>query len=262
MLIDDLHTQPGDVLRLKAVAHQFVRDDLGSTDLMAVIHTNRPAGNQTFTNDQQQLTAAIDRTGGAEGGRQLTQGDGYSFDEMQAADARSTLATLQSVVSRLVNLKTRRKALLLFSGGIDYDIRNLVPDDGGHALMNVEPGARTSSNQWGTAVMDAMRTAIDAAMRANVAVYSRSIRAGWRRRADWRKTVCVRWPRRPAERPSSVATISVGRSSVSSPTAARICPGLRGGRPSRRQVSQDRGSCEPAGPDGEGAARYFGQSRM
>ncbi len=173
MVIDDLHTQPGEAPRLKAVAQQFVREDFGSTDLMMVMHTAGAAdASQTFTNDKKLLSAAIEGTSGLDVGRQLSQGDGYSFDQMQAADARSTLATLQAVVGRLANVKTRRKAILFLSGGIDYDIRNLVPDDGGHALMNVEPGAQTSSNQWGTAVMDAMRAAVDAAMRANVAIYS------------------------------------------------------------------------------------------
>jgi VWFA-related protein len=173
MLIDDLHTKPEDVPRLKAVAQQFVRDDLAATDLMSVMHTTRSTVvHQAFTSDKPLLGAAIDRTSGLDVTRQLSQDDGYSFDEMQATDARSTLATLQDVVGRLANVQTRRKTILLLSGGIDYDIRNLVPNDGGQALSNVEPGARTSSNQWGVAVMDAMRTAVDAAMRANVAIYS------------------------------------------------------------------------------------------
>ena len=172
MVIDDLHTPPDQAQRIKLAARRFVEQDLNGNDVMAVLHTGgSQRADQAFTSDKALLLAAVDESSGRHLDSRASGPDGYSFDEMQAADARATLDTLRVVAGRLASVRHRRKTILFFSDGIDYDVRNLVPNDGGNALANVEPGARTVSNQWGEAVMSALRATVDAAMRANVAIY-------------------------------------------------------------------------------------------
>src|SRR5262249_5903410 len=65
MVIDDLHTNFGRSVRVKAAAKQFIERRLGVNDVMAIVHT---AGandwNQEFTNNKRLLLAAVDKTQG------------------------------------------------------------------------------------------------------------------------------------------------------------------------------------------------------
>ena len=175
MVIDDLHTLFGRTNRVKIAAKQFVDKNFGANDLMAVLHTAGPTeANQEFTNNKRLLLAAIDRTSGRklgsatinkaneyynqQGIRQSTDPVNDPDDAERAFNARSTLMTLKNVSDWFANVHGRRKAILFVSEGIDYDINDLIPSG-------------LSNHQSATDVIEDTRQVVDAAMRANVAIY-------------------------------------------------------------------------------------------
>ncbi|MBY0493992.1 MAG: VWA domain-containing protein [Cyanobacteria bacterium] len=172
IMLDDLHTSALRSQRVKLAAKQFIERYVGANDLAAVVHTSgRSDVSQEFTTSQSRLLRAVDGFMG----RKLNSSTLNRIDDVQrragtpmagdpAADiddkergyqARNTLMSIKSVADYLGNVRGRRKALVLFGEGIDYDINQMF------------------SNQITEAqsVIDATRDAIAAATRANVAIY-------------------------------------------------------------------------------------------
>jgi VWFA-related protein len=175
MVVDDLHTRFGRTNRVKVAAKQFIERRLGANDLMAVVHTAGSSdANQEFTSNKKLLLAAVDKTNGRKldsatinktneynNTRDLRQaGDPLNDpDDMERGfNARSTLDTLRSVSEWFGSVRGRRKAILFVSEGIDYDIYDIIAQNG-------------SNHQSASTVIDATRDAIAAATRANVAIY-------------------------------------------------------------------------------------------
>jgi VWFA-related protein len=175
MVIDDLHTRFGRSARVKGAAKQFIERRLGANDLMAVVHTAGPSdANQEFTSSKRLLLAAVDRTSGRKldsatanktqeynntrGLRQ--QGDPLNDpeDAERGFNARNTLDTLRNVAEWFGAVRGRRKAILFVSEGIDYDIYDMIEQNG-------------SNHHSASMVVDATRDAISAATRSNVAIY-------------------------------------------------------------------------------------------
>ena len=170
LVLDDLHTQALRSQRTKAAARQFIQRYIGANDLAAVVTTGgRTDGSQDFTNNQRLLLEAVDKFMG----RKLTSATMNKIDDVMrrsgsptASDpatdiddsergynARSALDSIRNVAEYLGNIRGRRKAVVLFSEGIDYDINDVF------------------ANREATTVMDSTRDAIAAATRANVAIY-------------------------------------------------------------------------------------------
>jgi VWFA-related protein len=175
MVIDDLHTRFGRSARVKGAAKQFIERRLGANDLMAVVHTAGPTdANQEFTSNKRLLLAAVDKTNGrkldsATAGKTQEyfntrdlrqQGDPLNDpnDHERGFNARSTLDTLRNVSEWFGGVHGRRKAILFVSEGIDYDIYDMIAQNG-------------SNHQSASMVLDATRDAIAAATRSNVAIY-------------------------------------------------------------------------------------------
>ncbi len=168
LVLDELHTAPGEAARAKAAAKQFIAR-LGANDLMAVVHTaGGDAGSQEFTNSQSRLLAAVDKSvarglASATASRNesafMTDGrDTSDHDDLErAADAQTTLRVVRDVANWFATVHGRRKAILLMSGGIDYPM-TLVGDAG-------------APNRPTDMVRSAAQEAVDAAMRSNVSVY-------------------------------------------------------------------------------------------
>jgi VWFA-related protein len=176
MVIDDLHTRFGRTARVKIAAKQFIERRLGANDLMAVVHTSGSSdANQEFTSNKRLLVAAVDKTNGRKldsstanktreyyNTRDLRQaGDPLNDpeDAERGFNARNTLDTLRNVSEWFSSVRGRRKAILFVSEGIDYDIYDMIVQNG-------------SNHQSASLVMDATRDAIAAATRSNVAIYS------------------------------------------------------------------------------------------
>jgi VWFA-related protein len=170
LLLDDTQTNALRTQRTKAAARQFVQRYMGFNDSAAIVFTSgRSDAAQEFTNSQTKLLAAIDRFMGRKiasaiqtrmAEEQLTrdtraQGDPIrdTLDPERTMNARYTLDAIRNVSNYLGGISGRRKALVLFSEGIDYNIFDPF------------------TNQGATTVMTYTQDAIAAATRANVAIY-------------------------------------------------------------------------------------------
>lgn len=170
LVLDDQHTHPLRAARAKAAAKQFVQKYMGANDTAAVVFTSgRSDAAQEFTNSQKRLLAAIDKFSGRklrsstlerldeEARTRDTRQSGDRIEDMldpeRGLTARTTLESIRNLATYLGGISGRRKALVYFSEGIDYDITDVF------------------NNRSASAVMDATRDAIAAATRANVAIY-------------------------------------------------------------------------------------------
>lgn len=170
IVLDDLHTNPLRSTRTKAAARQFIEKYIGSNDMAAVVYTGgRTDASQDFTSNQRLLLQAVDKFMGQKlRSSTMNRIDDYFRnagtpnagerpndldDKERGYHARNALQTVRNLAEYLGNIRGRRKALVMFSEGIDYDISNVF------------------ENTEATVVMDATREVIAAATRANVAVY-------------------------------------------------------------------------------------------
>lgn len=175
MVIDDLHTNFGRSNRVKSVAKQFIERRLGANDLMAVVHTaGSSEWNQEFTSNKRLLLAAVDKTQGRKlksatankteeyyrtrDSRQQRDPINDPDDFERAYNARNALRTLRNVSDWFASVRGRRKAIIFVSEGIDYDITELIPQNG-------------STHTAASDILEETRDTIASATRSNVAIY-------------------------------------------------------------------------------------------
>ena len=187
LLLDDLHTNVTRTNNVREVAKKFINEYLGVNDLAAVVYTSgRQESGQELTSNRRLLNAAIDRfqgqklpSAGAEKlalhRQQIANQEGSRTSRRRFARpkgcsrrgrsaTRSTRSEPRTPADRWMRFRTsprwmadvqgRRKALLFFSEGFDYDI-----------YQPFDIGRESSS-----LVAEARETAA-AAQRANVNVY-------------------------------------------------------------------------------------------
>jgi VWFA-related protein len=189
IVLDDLDISPLRTAEAKQAARQFIEQYFTDRDLAAVVHTSGRAGtsgasdaSQDFTSNRQLLLAAIDKFMGRRlRSQELEKVDEYEKEQIAKAlgipafpknvgsgghpgvnlsdaergqRALAVLETLKSVTEFLSGVRGRRKALVMFSEGIDY-----VEDDP-FAMRMV------------TDVVRATREVIDMAARSNVNFYT------------------------------------------------------------------------------------------
>jgi VWFA-related protein len=171
IVLDGLHTSPTRSLLVQAAARQFLDRHFAEGDLAAVVHTAGGAtAGQELTGDRGLLLASVGRFQGRKlRSATLSRIDEYRRtqdfrqpgetvrdpDEMQRAyDARASLDTLKSVADWLGRIRGRRKAVLLLSEGIDYDITDQI------------------TNREASSVLGGLREATAAAVQANVSFYT------------------------------------------------------------------------------------------
>jgi VWFA-related protein len=175
IVLDDMHTAPLRSARVKAAAKQFIQRYLGANDVAAIVHTSgRTDGAQEFTSNPRLLVNAVDKFMGRKLRSAILQrieeesrtrgirDANERINDPDAAErgnnARNTLDSLKGFADLLAGVRGRRKALVYFSEGIDYDINDVF------------------NNRDATTVMDASRDAIAAATRANVSIYGIDVR--------------------------------------------------------------------------------------
>lgn len=185
IVLDDLHTSFARSQLVRDAAGAFVNRYLGPDDRAAVVHVSgRDGVGQELTGSPRLLRAAIDRFQGrklpAAGveklalhlreeaaadqkageaqpvrtveGLQRGEATRDPYDAERALAARRTLDAVRQTTAWLGEIRNRRKALLLFSEGLDYDI--------------FEPFNRT-----GDSLLADSRQTIANAQRANVSIY-------------------------------------------------------------------------------------------
>ncbi len=186
LVLDELHTDFSRSALVKDAATKFIRQYLGADDLAAVVYTSdRVEAGQELTNRPSLVLASIDRFMGkklpsasaeklaihirdtatgealADDGQPVRSVAGLQaardikdpYAAQRAQNARRTLEAVGNVARWMSDVQGRRKALLLFSEGIDYDIYE--------PFSNVATGL----------VQDA-QDAVGRAQRANVNVYA------------------------------------------------------------------------------------------
>ncbi len=156
IVMDDLQTDFRRTSRVQAAARQFIRRYVGANDMVAIVTTGGGTGAaQEFTSSQARLIAAVDKFMGQKSTRD-------TIDMERVMKARNTYETLRGVAEFLGPVHGRRKAVVWFGEGVDYDIGN--------------PSVRDSD-----VVRSEMQSVIAAATRANVTIYAidpRGIGAG------------------------------------------------------------------------------------
>ena len=169
LVLDDLHTLFSRSAQVKAAAKQFVERYLGANDIAAIVPTGGSRVGGAGVHQQQAPAAArrrqLRRPQAAVGDaredrrlqpaaehRQRRSAEGLSEPE-RAHNARNAMSTLKSVADYLAGVRGRRKAVVFFSEGIDYDVTNPI------------------QNQYATDIREETRQAIDAASRSNVSFY-------------------------------------------------------------------------------------------
>ncbi len=189
LLLDDLHTNVTRTQFVRDAARRFVDRYLSTGDLAAVVYTSgRQESGQELTNNRRLLRAAIDRFQGQKlpsaGAEKLAVHIRQTEDALMQAgesqpirtqeglekalavadptepqrayNARRALQSIKNVADWLKDVQGRRKALLFFSEGIDYDV--------------YQPFAPGQPSTASTIVADT-RDAAAAAQRANVNIY-------------------------------------------------------------------------------------------
>lgn len=175
MILDDLHV---DVLRsqqVKRTARQFIERNLGANDLMAVIFTGgRSNDAQEFTSNKRLLLNAVDKFMGRklpsvtvsrneqfyrnQLGPDPTQRALDPNDQERGHNAQSMLSTLRQVADWFGGVRGRRKTMLLFSEGIDYDLNDIIRG------MDAPPSSASS-------LIGEIRDTLSATARSNVSIY-------------------------------------------------------------------------------------------
>lgn len=170
IVLDDLHINVQRSPLVKAGARQFIERYVGANDLVAVLHTSgRADASQEFTSNPRLMLAAVDKFMGRkvrsstlnrideEARTRDMRQTGDRIDDIDTMErgyqARISLDSMRQVAQYLNGVSGRRKAMVLFSEGIDYDITDVM------------------NNRDATNIIDSTRELIAAATRANVAVY-------------------------------------------------------------------------------------------
>jgi len=175
LILDDLHVAPQRTARVRTAARQFIEQRLGANDLMAVIFTGgRSQDAQEFTSNKRLLLNAVDKfTGQKLESAVITRNNEYfrqrdtgingpinDPDEQERVfKIRSTLTSLRQVADWFGGVHGRRKTMLFFSEGIDYDLTDIIR------------GVDQPQSSASTITAD-IQDAIAATARSNVSIYS------------------------------------------------------------------------------------------
>ena len=172
LVVDDLHTRFNQTSRTRAAARQFVERYIGANDVVAVVNTSGYGKSmQDFTGNRALALKAIDAAMGnkADSAMVAALADArlnadmpgsaanlnVSFNEMQRFNnARNSMRTLKNLADFMAGMRGRRKAVVFFSEGINYNVTDPF------------------SNPRASDVQREIQDLIAAATRANVNIYS------------------------------------------------------------------------------------------
>ncbi len=175
IVLDDSHTHALRSARVRRAAHEFIERHMGANDVAAIVHTSgRADAAQEFTSNQRLLLNAVDKFMGRKLRSSLmnrleeesrTRGTRSAGERINDPDtlergyhARNTLESLKNFADIMAGVRGRRKALVYFSEGVDYDINDPF------------------NNRDATDILDRTRELIAAATRANVSIYGMDVR--------------------------------------------------------------------------------------
>ena len=167
IVLDDLHTGGTRSMMVRREAQRFIRQYFADGDLAAVVFTSGRSASQDLTDNRPLLLSSVEKFMGQRlrsstlntiddyvMKKELGSTDAAADPEMSARayNARQSLNTLKGVTDWLSNIRGRRKAVVFFSEGYDFDIMQ--------------------DNQAGSGLVTTTRELIDSATRANTSIYS------------------------------------------------------------------------------------------
>jgi VWFA-related protein len=170
LLLDDYQTSFTRTARVKLAARLFIERYLGANDVAAVVQTRGAKGtSQEFTSSHERLIRAVNNfMGQKERSATLDRIDEYNRtvgtgatgrprdpnEPIRVYNARTTYTALKNVADYMAGIRGRRKAVVFFSEGIDYDIYDPI------------------ANTYASDIRQYSQDAIAAATRANVSFYA------------------------------------------------------------------------------------------
>ena len=181
IVLDDYHITPLRSNSVKVAVRQFIEKHVAANDQVAIIHASgRGDASQEFTSNKELMLAAVDKLIGMKlrsatleklddyrnRVQQLQQSSSESeqrerardlADPQRAFNARSAMDTLRNLSRLLETVNGSRKTVLFYSEGLDYDITDVMGSNG---------------SRYASDVLFAIRDAIGAATRSNVAYYT------------------------------------------------------------------------------------------
>ena len=185
--LDAFNVDPSRSDGVRKEARRFIADYLAPDDLAAVIILGYGLRNQPFTSDKGLLTAAVDQFIGQKS-RSATlnvladaaskqagrQGAEVAAEDAEtgskANQARLMLESLKQICQSLGAASVYRRSVVLFSEGIELDTTNLIGEDKRPSAGG--QGLKFEAARYAPAVLDAWQSMVDAARRANVAIYA------------------------------------------------------------------------------------------
>jgi len=158
VVLDEAHTDPLNTALVRRAARKFIEEHLGANDLMAVVFGRGAAGGkdedaQEFTSNRRLLIAAVDKfTGKKPRSSTLERLDQFNntaairaaggstgirdpFSHEREYNARSVLEELTAVSDWFTSVRGRRKTILYFSQGMEYDIHDVFNNQGASLLQ-------------------------------------------------------------------------------------------------------------------------------
>lgn len=174
IILDDKHTAALRSPLVRKAAAQFITRYMADNDLAAVISTSGTTGaTQEFTTNKRLLLRAVDKFIGQklrseteerldeyQRQRGIPRGEGDALtriddplDMQRGYDARVSLDALARISDWVGSIRGRRKAIVFFSEGIDYNIFDF-------------------NRREATTIQEKMRDVIASATRSNVSIYS------------------------------------------------------------------------------------------
>ncbi len=169
IVLDDQNISFSQSARVKIAARQFIERYLGANDVAAVVQTGGVKGTgQEFTGSHERLLRVIDNfMGQKERSATLGRIDEYNRyggtplstnrprdpnEEIRVYKARTTLTALKNVADYMAGIRGRRKAVVFFSEGIDYDIYDpianqyrVISGNGARTRLPRRPGPTSAS---------------------------------------------------------------------------------------------------------------------
>src|SRR5262245_41401038 len=173
LVLDDLNTRLQRTARTRQAARQFVERYIAANDIVAVVNTSGYGkAMQDFTSNRALALKAIDASMGNKAdsatsaalqdyamNQGLPSGTGTNIndafnDQQRYNKSRNSLDTLRAIADCMSGVRGRRKGVVYFSEGINYDMTNPI------------------ANRYATDVLHELQTLIASATRANVSVYT------------------------------------------------------------------------------------------
>lgn len=191
IVLDANHVPATDTILVKRVAKEFIQQNVGANDQAAVVllQTAKSDDNQEFTSDKIALMRSADKFIGEKIPAKamnvmemINQRAGSpDFDPREARDmqaterahkAGSSVGALTELSKNLAGIRGRKKAIIFFSEGIDFNTDdtvgprgNSLPDDPMASNTNIEAVQAQT-------LLEDMQLLYETATRANVAIYS------------------------------------------------------------------------------------------